>query len=87
MLRNFFAREECQGLVEYALNFVLIAIVVIGSLSVLGPAFRRCFRRLTWASVAKLSYFATGRVCGRFCVNETPGSCCATPVFPYSASS
>ena len=36
MLRNFFAREEGQGLVEYALILVLIAIVVIGILSVLG---------------------------------------------------
>ena len=36
MLRNFFAREEGQGLVEYALILVLIAIVVIGVLTVLG---------------------------------------------------
>ena len=36
MLRNFFAREEGQGLVEYALILVLIAIVVIGILSMLG---------------------------------------------------
>jgi pilus assembly protein Flp/PilA len=36
MLRNFFAREEGQGLVEYALILVLIAIVVIGILTVLG---------------------------------------------------
>ena len=36
MLRNFFAREEGQGLVEYALILVLIAIVVIGALTLLG---------------------------------------------------
>ncbi|HEY0602432.1 MAG TPA: Flp family type IVb pilin [Herpetosiphonaceae bacterium] len=36
MLRNFFAREEGQGLVEYALILVLIAIVVIAVLTVLG---------------------------------------------------
>ena len=36
MLRNFFAHEEGQGLVEYALILVLIAIVVIGILTVLG---------------------------------------------------
>lgn len=36
MLRNFFAREEGQGLVEYALILVLIAIVVIGVLTLLG---------------------------------------------------
>ena len=36
MLRSFFAKEDGQGLVEYALILVLIAIVVIGILSVLG---------------------------------------------------
>jgi pilus assembly protein Flp/PilA len=36
MLRSFFAREDGQGLVEYALILVLIAIVVIGILSLLG---------------------------------------------------
>jgi len=36
MVRSFFAKEEGQGLVEYALILVLIAIVVIGILSILG---------------------------------------------------
>jgi pilus assembly protein Flp/PilA len=36
MLRSFFAKEEGQGLVEYALILVLIATVVIGILTVLG---------------------------------------------------
>ena len=36
MLCSFFAREDAQGLVEYALILVLIAIVVIGILSLLG---------------------------------------------------
>ncbi len=36
MLRSFFAKEEGQGLVEYALILALIAIVVIGVLSLLG---------------------------------------------------
>ncbi|NNJ10643.1 Flp family type IVb pilin [Chloroflexales bacterium ZM16-3] len=36
MLRSFFAKEEGQGLVEYALILVLIAIVVIGVLTLLG---------------------------------------------------
>lgn len=36
MLRSFFAKEEGQGLVEYALVLVLIAIVVIGIISLLG---------------------------------------------------
>jgi pilus assembly protein Flp/PilA len=36
MVRSFFAKEEGQGLVEYALILVLIAIVVIGVLTILG---------------------------------------------------
>ena len=36
MLRNLFADEEGQGLVEYALILVLIAIVATGILTVLG---------------------------------------------------
>ncbi len=36
MLRSFFAKDEGQGLVEYALILVLIAIVVIGVLTLLG---------------------------------------------------
>ena len=31
-------REEGQGLVEYALILVLVAVVVIGVLTILGPA-------------------------------------------------
>ena len=40
MLRSFFAKEEGQGLVEYALILVLIAIVVIGILTLLGSKVR-----------------------------------------------
>jgi pilus assembly protein Flp/PilA len=36
MLRSFFLKEDGQGLVEYALILVLIAIVVIGILTLLG---------------------------------------------------
>ncbi len=36
MIRNFFNREAGQGLVEYALILVLIAIVVIGVITMLG---------------------------------------------------
>ncbi len=36
MIRSFFAKEEGQGLVEYALILVLIAVVVIGIMTALG---------------------------------------------------
>ena len=41
--RSFFAKEEGQGLVEYALILVLIAIVVIGILSLLGGKVSQVF--------------------------------------------
>ncbi len=43
MVRSFFAKEEGQGLVEYALILVLIAIVVIGILTVLGNKVSQVF--------------------------------------------
>lgn len=46
MLRNFFAREEGQSLVEYALVLVLIAIAVIGILAVLGTNISGVFQRI-----------------------------------------
>jgi pilus assembly protein Flp/PilA len=36
MLLHFFTREEGQGLVEYALILLLIAVVVIGLVTLLG---------------------------------------------------
>jgi pilus assembly protein Flp/PilA len=47
MLRSFFAKEEGQGLVEYALILVLIAIVVIGILTVLGGQVSTVFSKIT----------------------------------------
>ncbi|NOK61140.1 MAG: Flp family type IVb pilin [Chloroflexi bacterium AL-W] len=46
MLRSFFAKEEGQGLVEYALILVLIAIVVIGILTVLGGRVSEVFSEI-----------------------------------------
>ena len=43
MVRSFFAKEDGQGLVEYALILVLIAIVVIGILTVLGGKVSQVF--------------------------------------------
>jgi pilus assembly protein Flp/PilA len=46
MLRSFFAKEEGQGLVEYALILVLIAIVVIGILTLLGSKVSQVFSQI-----------------------------------------
>ncbi|WP_298407232.1 Flp family type IVb pilin [uncultured Chloroflexus sp.] len=46
MLRSFFAKEEGQGLVEYALILVLIAVVVIGALTLLGGNISNLFEQL-----------------------------------------
>jgi len=46
MLRSFFAKEEGQGLVEYALILVLIAVVVIGALTALGGSISGLFEEL-----------------------------------------
>ncbi len=43
MVRSFFAKEDGQGLVEYALILVLIAIVVIGILTLLGGKISQVF--------------------------------------------
>jgi pilus assembly protein Flp/PilA len=42
----YLPREEGQGLVEYALILVLIAIVVIAVLTVLGPAVGNIFSQI-----------------------------------------
>ncbi len=46
MLRSFFTHEKGQGLVEYALILVLIAIVVIGVLALLGDKVSGVFSRV-----------------------------------------
>ena len=40
-------REEGQGLVEYALILVLIAIVVIGALGLMGTSINNIFTNIT----------------------------------------
>jgi pilus assembly protein Flp/PilA len=45
----FLQREEGQGLVEYALILVLVAIVVIAILTLLGPQIGNVFSRITYA--------------------------------------
>jgi pilus assembly protein Flp/PilA len=49
-LKNFlgkFSREEGQGLVEYALILVLIAIVVIAALSLTGESITSIFNNIS----------------------------------------
>jgi pilus assembly protein Flp/PilA len=46
MVHRFFAREDGQGLVEYALILVLIAIVVIGILTLLGGKVSQVFSEI-----------------------------------------
>jgi pilus assembly protein Flp/PilA len=43
----YLPREEGQGLVEYALILVLVAIVVIAILTLLGPQIANIFSRVT----------------------------------------
>jgi pilus assembly protein Flp/PilA len=45
----YLPREEGQGLVEYALILVLVAIVVIAILMILGPQIGNVFSRVTSA--------------------------------------
>lgn len=45
----FLPREEGQGLVEYALILVLVAIVVIVILSIMGPAIGNIFSQIVAA--------------------------------------
>ena len=42
----FIPREEGQGMVEYALILVLVAIVVIAVLTILGPAIGNVFSNI-----------------------------------------
>jgi pilus assembly protein Flp/PilA len=43
------SEERGQGLVEYALILVLVAIVVIGILTLLGPQVRDVYNQINWA--------------------------------------
>jgi len=42
----FFSKEKGQGLVEYALILVLVAIVVIAALMILGPIIGNVFSKV-----------------------------------------
>ena len=44
----YLPREEGQGLVEYALILVLVAVVVIAILTLLGPQVANVFSQITY---------------------------------------
>ena len=58
MLRSFFAKEDGQGLVEYALILVLIAIVVIGILTLLGGKVSQVFSSINDAGGTRFIGFS-----------------------------
>ena len=47
LIKGFFKNEEGQGLAEYALILVLIAVVVIGALTLLGEEITSVFTKVT----------------------------------------
>jgi len=47
LIKGFFRNEEGQGLAEYALILVLIAVVVIAALTALGGGIRGVFENVT----------------------------------------
>ena len=47
MLDRIFQRDRGQGLVEYALIIALVAIVVIGTLILLGPQIASIFQNIS----------------------------------------
>jgi pilus assembly protein Flp/PilA len=46
-MNMYLPREEGQGLVEYALILVLVALVVLAVLMILGPQIANVFSQLT----------------------------------------
>lgn len=46
-MKNFFKDESGQGMVEYGLIIALVAIVVIGALTLLGPEIEKVFTKAT----------------------------------------
>lgn len=46
-MMNFFKNENGQGMVEYGLIIALIAVVVIGALSLLGPKVADIFDKIS----------------------------------------
>ncbi|MDH7480267.1 MAG: Flp family type IVb pilin [Syntrophomonadaceae bacterium] len=47
LLRNMIVKDDGQGMVEYALIIVLIAIAVIGALTLMGGSVQNVFNDIT----------------------------------------
>jgi pilus assembly protein Flp/PilA len=70
-MKFFRKREEGQGLVEYALLLVLVAVVVIGALMLLGPQINAIFSRVVGALGGGPGVIVSHTVLSY--VEETPG--------------
>lgn len=46
MIRHFFRREEGQGLVEYAMLLLMMALVVIGLITLIGQKASELYTRI-----------------------------------------
>ena len=46
-MKNFWKNEEGQGMVEYGLIIALVAVVVIGAISLLGNGVSNTFNSIT----------------------------------------
>ena len=69
-MRTSSSSESGQGLVEYALIVVLIAIVVIVSVRALGPQINRIFTRIMYALQDPMNYSGPPAIVGSISVNS-----------------
>lgn len=76
MIIKFPPREDGQGLVEYALILVLVAIVVIAVLLQLGPQIGRVFSQITYVLANPGTINDNIATIDSFSVSTTPGAGC-----------
>jgi pilus assembly protein Flp/PilA len=74
MIIKFPPREDGQGLVEYALILVLVAIVVIAVLLLLGPQVGRVFSQITYILGNPGAINDNIAIIDSFSVDGTPGA-------------
>jgi pilus assembly protein Flp/PilA len=78
MIIKFPPREDGQGLVEYALILVLVAIVVIAVLLMLGPQVGQVFSQITYVLANPGAINDNIAIINSFSVNGTPGGAVCT---------